>query len=163
VVVYSFFKPSSNCVDQIQKLKNCSISCFSDRVSGKTRYVNCLFASKVGISPWGLGEKCYRDFEAMYCGCILIKPDTSFVRTYPDIYLNNKTYIPCKIDFSDLQEKVDYIIHDSPFILGLIYIQDDKHIPKETFGKLIAEIYSSYDNLNIFLSRNINEHGYFHH
>ena len=45
----------------------------------------------------------------MYCGCILIKPDTSFVRTYPDIYLNDRTYISCKIDFSDLQEKVDYV------------------------------------------------------
>jgi len=59
-----------------------------------------------------------------------------------------------------LKGKVDYIIHDSPFILGLIYLQDDKHIPRETFGRLITEIYSSYNNLNIFLSRNINEHGY---
>jgi len=45
----------------------------------------------------------------MYCGCVLIKPDTSFVQTYPDIFINNKTYIPCKVDFSDLQEKVDFV------------------------------------------------------
>lgn len=78
----------------------------------KGAYRGTLLKSKSVLSPWGLGEACYRDFEALYLGSILLKPDTSFVECWPDIYINNKTYIPCKIDFSDLQQKIDYIVQN---------------------------------------------------
>ena len=99
----------NKCISEINKLKDCKVDCFDHREHTAKDYVNTLLNSKIVISPWGFGEMCYRDFEAMYCGCVLIKPDTSFVQTYPDIFINNKTYIPCKVDFSDLQEKVMYI------------------------------------------------------
>ncbi len=73
-------------------------------------YINLITKSKIVVSPWGLGEWCHRDYEAIHCGAVLIKPDTSFVQAIPDIYQNNSTYVPCKPDFSDLQQKVDHIL-----------------------------------------------------
>lgn len=41
------------------------------------------------ISPFGWGEICYRDFEAVLCGSYLIKPNTSHISTWPNIFDNN--------------------------------------------------------------------------
>ena len=38
------------------------------------------------LSPFGWGEICYRDFEAIMCGNILVKPDMSHLVTWPNIY-----------------------------------------------------------------------------
>jgi nicotinamide riboside kinase len=59
-----------------------------------------------------------------------------------------------------LNGQVDFLIHDSPFVMGLTYLQDGIHLPKQTYSKLITELFASYDNLNIFLKRNIEEHAY---
>ena len=75
-------------------------------------YIDHTQKSKIIVSPWGFGEYCWRDFEAIHCGAVLIKPDTSFIRCYPDIYQNNITYVPCKPDFSDLEEKVKHILQN---------------------------------------------------
>jgi hypothetical protein len=98
------------CLARIKKLKNCRHDLSSKRVKGKQNYINNITKCKIGISPWGLGEKCYRDFEVIYGGGILVKPDTSFVVDWIDSYdPKNKFYIPCQIDFSDLQQKLDDI------------------------------------------------------
>jgi len=75
-----------------------------------SQYSDSLYSSKIVISPWGCGEICYRDFEALAAGCILLKPDSSFVQTWPDIFINNKTYVPCNCDFSDVEEKIKIIL-----------------------------------------------------
>ena len=67
-------------------------------------YITTMQKSKIVVSPWAWGEWAFRDYEAIHCGAILVKPDTSFVQSYPDIYQNYITYIPCKPDFSDLPE-----------------------------------------------------------
>jgi hypothetical protein len=54
-----------------------------------------------------------------------------------------------------LEGKVDYVIHDSPFLMGLMYLNDnDIHLPKTEFKNLILSMYKSYNNSNIFLNRN---------
>jgi len=54
-----------------------------------------------------------------------------------------------------LEGKVDYIIHDSPFVMGLMYLNDnDTHLPKTEFKNLVLSMYYSYDSINIFLKRN---------
>ena len=73
-------------------------------------YVNNLSKSKICISPFGQGEICYRDFEAMLIGTILVKPDQSNIVTAPNMFEEGKTYIGCKLDWSDLEEKIEYII-----------------------------------------------------
>lgn len=58
------------------------------------------------LSPWGWGEACHRDFEALAVGAVLVKPDWSFVRTNPDISSIDAPYIRCKLDFSDVPDTV---------------------------------------------------------
>lgn len=74
------------------------------------RYHFELMTSKIVFSPFGWGEVCFRDFETIACGALLMKPDMTHVQTKPDIFRANETYIPVKWDFSDLAEKVDYYL-----------------------------------------------------
>lgn len=97
------------CIKELAKLKNCKTSYSDNRTLRGQHYIDSLLNTKIAISPWGLGEKCYRDYEAIFSGALVIKPNTDFVVSWPDIYQSGKYYISCKIDFSDLQEKVDYI------------------------------------------------------
>jgi hypothetical protein len=69
------------------------------------QYHAFLRQSKVVVSPWGWGEWCLRDAEALLAGCTLVKPETGFVRTRPDLFRNG-WYAPCRIDGSDLPEVV---------------------------------------------------------
>ena len=79
------------------------------RVSQEEYYCE-LLKSKICVSPFGYGEICWRDFEAVLCRALLVKPDMSHVKTEPDIFVPYETYIPVKWDFSDLQEKCIYYL-----------------------------------------------------
>jgi hypothetical protein len=78
------------------------------------RYERQLLRSKCVLSPWGWGEPCYRDVEAMLAGCVLIKPDTGYVEASPDIYDGKALYLPCKPDFSDVHDIVNEVSIDWP-------------------------------------------------
>ena len=56
--------------------------------------------------PFSLGGICYRDFEILYPGYLMAKPEMQHIKTWPNIYIPMETYIPCRWDFSDLEEKV---------------------------------------------------------
>jgi hypothetical protein len=81
------------------------------RVS-QQQYDEELHASKICVSPFGFGELCWRDFEAVLWGCLMMKPDMSHIRTKPDIFVPYETYVPLKWDMSDLPEKcLHYLEH----------------------------------------------------
>ena len=73
-------------------------------------YMNELTNSKICISPFGYGEVCWRDFEAISCGALLVKQDMGHIKVSPEIYLPYETYIPIRWDLSDLEEKCDYYL-----------------------------------------------------
>jgi len=74
-------------------------------------YYQRMASCKIVLSPLGYGEYgAPRDLEATMFGSIVIKPDISFVDTNPNWYEPNKTYIPCRNDFVDLEEKIDYVL-----------------------------------------------------
>lgn len=56
-----------------------------------------------------------------------------------------------------LRDEVDYIVSDSPFIMGLSYLKDDGYLPLKEFEELTVKLFNSYDNLNIFLERDKNQ------
>jgi len=58
-----------------------------------------------------------------------------------------------------LKDQVDFIIHDSPFIMGMAYASDEM-LPLEEFEALIVSLYRRYNHINIFLKRNVTEHKY---
>lgn len=74
-------------------------------------YIEAMFESSIAVSPWGLGEKCYRDFEGVYAGCVVIKPDTSHVLDITDTYRKTDGFIViCTPDFSNLNDWVTQIL-----------------------------------------------------
>ena len=97
----------------------------------KEEYVRELWQSKIALSPFGQGEVCYRDFELMQFGTLMIKPEMNNIDTYPNPYINDVTYISVKSDWSDLIEKVEDII---------INYKNYSHIPKN-FRKEFIENY----------------------
>lgn len=72
-------------------------------------YVDLLLDTKVVISPWGFSAWCIRDFEALACGCILIKPECSNLLVSPDIYNPASNLIVwCDILFEKLSDQLAY-------------------------------------------------------
>ncbi|MDG2257360.1 MAG: glycosyltransferase [Paracoccaceae bacterium] len=83
----------------------------TDRVSQQDYYHEML-ASRFIVSPFGFGELCWRDFESILCGSVLVKPDMSHVETWPDMFVAGETYVPVKWDFSDLEVACAPLQHD---------------------------------------------------
>ena len=88
--------------------EHCSITP-NERV-GRRKYFLELRDSRIVFSPFGWGEICYRDHEAVVSGALLLKPDMSHLRTSPDIFSAHQTYVPVKWDLSDLQQQVDHYL-----------------------------------------------------
>lgn len=79
-------------------------------IVSKRKYMNELSRSKTCVSPFGWGEVCYRDFEAILSGSLLIKPDMSHLETYPDVYKKDETYVPLRWDIADLEETLNRVL-----------------------------------------------------
>lgn len=67
-------------------------------------------SSKIVFSPFGWGEVCFRDFEAIRAGALLLKPDMSHLQTFPDVYRPFESYVPVNWDGSDIEAKLDYYL-----------------------------------------------------
>lgn len=66
--------------------------------------------SKITLSPFGIGEICFRDFECFINGSLLVKPNMDHMLTWPDLYIDGVTYLSYKWDFSDFNEKLDLVL-----------------------------------------------------
>jgi spore maturation protein CgeB len=81
---------------------------------GPEEYYREISGSKICVSPFGYGEICWRDFEAILCGSLIIKPNMDHIETTPDIFKAHQTYVPVRWDYSDLEEKCSYYLaHDA--------------------------------------------------
>ena len=94
----------------LRRLKGSYRVAFPDKRVSAEEYYQEMMKSKICISPFGYGEICWRDFEAILCGALLVKPDMSHVETYPDIFEPYRTYVPVQWDFSDLEDKCEYYL-----------------------------------------------------
>jgi hypothetical protein len=103
-------------------------------------YYREMLSSKICISPFGYGEICWRDFEAILCRCLLIKPDMAHIRTSPDIFVPNQSYVPVKWDFSDLNDKCAYYLeHD-----------DERERIVEHAYRIVADYYRNDSFIELF-------------
>ena len=73
---------------------------------GRRQYFRELRQSALCFSPFGYGEVCWRDFEAIVHGAALVKPDMQHIETHPNAFVPFETYIPVRWDLADLPEKV---------------------------------------------------------
>lgn len=78
---------------------------------GRWAYIRELQQSKVAISPFGWGEKCYRDYETLLAGALLVKPDVSHMETWPDLYRDD-TMVALDWSLKDLHDVLDRVLDD---------------------------------------------------
>jgi len=107
--------------------------------SSPEQFVEIMKRSKIGISPFGMGELCYRDLELIQWGCLLLKPDMNKVITEPDFFKTMETYIPVKPDWSDLNETIENVLD---------YFEDYEYIIDNARQKVV-EMYS-YENVCMY-------------
>lgn len=71
--------------------------------------------------------------------------------------LNNQLYITAKQNLSldRLIGKVDYVVTDSPILIGLAYCENYK---LKAMKPLIVELFNTYNNVNFFIKRKKNYH-----
>lgn len=74
----------------------------------KKEFTNEIFNVLGVLSPFGWGEVCYRDFEAIIAGAYLIKPNMSHLDTWPNVYKRDY-YFSLDWDLSDIN-KMEKII-----------------------------------------------------
>lgn len=81
----------------------------TERVS-QDAYDRELASSKICISPLGYGEICWRDFEAVLWGCLMVKPRMDGITTRPNIFVPYETYVPVAWDLSDLASMCEHYL-----------------------------------------------------
>ncbi|WP_319559856.1 glycosyltransferase [Marispirochaeta sp.] len=110
----------------IEKIKD-----HPDYLTGRVeqnRYNDEIKNCKITLSPFGWGEVCFRDFEAVLNASLLLKPDMSHMETWPDIFFPGETYVPIDWDATDLLEK------------GTRYLEDD--VERERIVRKAFEAYT---------------------
>ncbi len=70
--------------------------------------------SLITLSPFGWGELCLRDFEAVRGGSLLMKPDMSHLETWPDIFVPSETYASFDWEGRDILERARGWLADEP-------------------------------------------------
>lgn len=117
-----------------------------EKLLPKSEWLKELGKTKICVCPWGFGEMCYRDYEAMLSGCIVVKPNTDFVETWPNIYKAHKTYIPCREDFEDLQDICADVLRKYDQYAGMI--EENKKLLNVNFEQMESEFITSMRSLN---------------
>jgi glycosyltransferase involved in cell wall biosynthesis len=102
-------------VEYLKKLTQFNISVEAE-YSGEPRisrreYIRRGFASKIVYSPLGWGEMTLRPMEAIANRSMLIMPEVSHIDVFPNIFIPYETYVPVKLDLSDLAEKCEYYLN----------------------------------------------------
>lgn len=74
------------------------------------QYIDEIRNAKIVISPFGWGElNVARDYECAINGALLMKPDFSFMETFPNIF-NVDTVETCDWDCNSIEEQISTIL-----------------------------------------------------
>ena len=108
-----------------------------------------MFDSKIILAPLGYGEMAPRDIEAAMFGSVLMKPDMSYINSEPFIYEDNETYIGVNYDWSNLEEKIDYVLSDYDNIRErIVQNMRKKYEEKYDLKNLVLHVYDIFSNLD---------------
>lgn len=140
----SFRKPL---IDNINNL-NYNIAKLDNGIKvSQKEYYNKMFNSKIILAPFGYGEMAPRDLEAAMFGSVLIKPDMSYIETKPNVFVDNETYVACKHDFSDLNEKIESLLGDPNKRSYIIQNLRSKFEEQMNPEKLVLHTYDIFKSL----------------
>ena len=110
-------------------------------------YIRVLHNSKLSLSPFGMGEICFRDFECMQWGTLIVKPNMNMIRTTPNIYIEDETYISVKPDWSDLEEKTKKVLGNFTHYSYIVNNLREKFKEQYSLNNLCLHWYNIFKNL----------------
>ena len=82
-------------------------------------------------------------------GSVLMKPDMSYISSEPFIYEDDETYIAVNYDWSNLEEKIDYVLSDYNNIRErLVQNMRKRFEEKNNLQNLVLHFYNLLSNLD---------------
>ena len=96
------------CMKKLSECKNLKYPDPTQKVP-KKEYNMELQKTRSVLSPFGWGEICGRDFECFVYGAALIKPSVEHLRTFPQWYVDGKTYVAIDWDFHNFDEIMNWL------------------------------------------------------
>lgn len=115
----------------------------------ENEYYQKMYDSKIVIAPFGYGEMAPRDIQSAMFGNILLKPSMEYVDTIPNIYVDGKTYISVKHDWSDLEEKIDYVLSNFKELQSyLVENMKKRFIESNSVENRVLHLYNLFKNLD---------------
>ena len=112
-------------------------------------YYQKMIDSKIIMAPFGYGEIAVRDLESAIFGGILMKPDMSHILSKPFIYEDNETYVSVDYDWSNLNEKIEYVLSDYKNVREKL-IENMRHKFHNSYDlkNLVTHVYDLFKNLD---------------
>ena len=108
----------------------------------KQEYLDKMRKSKVALSPFGMGEVCFRDFELMQFGTAMVKPSMEHLNTIPNPYIKGKTYFPVKHNWENLPEILSQVVNDPAAQQEAVYHFRKVFLQEYTLEKFILYWYN---------------------
>tara|TARA_B100000287_G_scaffold165740_2_gene156306 strand:- start:4161 stop:5207 length:1047 start_codon:yes stop_codon:yes gene_type:complete len=128
-----------------------------ERVS-QEEYYKKMFNSKIVMAPLGYGEMAPRDIESAMFGSVLVKPDMSYIDSKPFIYEDDETYIAVNYDWSNLEEKIDYVLSNYKEVRQkLVWNMRNRYREEYDYSKIALHLYDVFKNLDSVSLEEINE------
>ena len=101
------------------------------------------------MSPFGFGEMNPRDLLSAKFNSVLIEPDMSYIYSKPFIYEDGETYIACKYDWSDLDEKIDYVLSNYDELrYKLVNNFKRRYIEEYRYENIALHLYDVFTNID---------------
>ena len=114
----------------------------------QNEYYDRMYNSKIIMAPLGYGAMAPRDIEAAMFGSILVKPDMSFINSVPFIYEDDETYIAVNYDWSNLEERIDYVLSNYNELRDYLVNNMRKTYDEEyQYSKVALHLYEVFKNL----------------
>ena len=112
-------------------------------------YYTKMFNSKIIMAPLGYGEMAPRDIESAMFGSVLVKPDLSYINTKPFIFEDNETYIAVNYDWSNLEERIDYVLSNYKEIRQkLVWNMRDRYKEEYKYSNIALHLYDVFKELD---------------
>jgi len=99
--------------------------------TSQREYNREVASSKIVLSPFGWGELCLRDYEAVIGGALLLKPNMSHLETWPDVFVPGETYAPFSWEGEDLVATAERYLSDEA---------DRKRIARQAFDSYVDQL-----------------------
>ena len=75
-------------------------------------YYKKIINSKICVASNGWGEGSEREFIATTLGVPFLAPNMDHIDCWPNLYIEDKTYISYDLDFKNLKDKIDNLLRD---------------------------------------------------